>query len=39
MKIKNVLYRKQLAGLFSKLLGFTFIANHSVAQQIENICK
>ena len=39
MKNKNVLYQKQLAATFAKVLGFTFTANHPVAEPIESIYK
>jgi hypothetical protein len=39
MKNKNVLYQKQLAATFAKVLGFTFTANHPVAEPVESIYK
>ncbi|MEP6927045.1 MAG: alkaline phosphatase family protein [Ginsengibacter sp.] len=39
MKNKNVLYQKQLAATFAKVLGFTFTADHPVADPIESIYK
>ncbi|MEP6948174.1 MAG: alkaline phosphatase family protein [Ginsengibacter sp.] len=39
MKNKNLLYQKQLAATFAKVLGFTFTPNHPVAAPIENIYK
>lgn len=39
MKNKNVLYQEQLAATFAKLLGFTFTANHPIAEPITTIYK
>ena len=39
MKNKNLLYQKQLAATFAKFLGFTFTADHPVADPVENIYK
>ncbi|KAA9041122.1 LTA synthase family protein [Ginsengibacter hankyongi] len=39
MKNKNILYQEQLAATFAKLLGFTFTANHPIAQPITTIYK
>jgi hypothetical protein len=39
VKLPMQLYQKQLAATISKLLGFTFTANHAVAEPIENIYK
>jgi hypothetical protein len=39
VKTETLLYQKQLAATFAKLLGFTFTANHTVAAPIESIYK
>jgi hypothetical protein len=39
MKNKNILYQKQLAATFAKILGLTFTANHPVAEPVESIYK
>ncbi len=39
LKTENTLYQKQLAATFAKLLGFTFTANHPVADPLESIYK
>ncbi len=39
IKTSMLLYQKQLAATFAKILGFTFTANHPVAEPIENIYK
>jgi hypothetical protein len=39
LKTENTLYQKQLAATIAKLLGFTFTANHPVAEPIESIYK
>ena len=39
MKNKNVLYQEQLAATFAKVLGFTFTANHPIAEPITTIYK
>jgi hypothetical protein len=39
IKTANILYQKQLAATFAKLLGFNFSAAHPVADPIESIYK
>jgi Type I phosphodiesterase / nucleotide pyrophosphatase len=39
IKAEGILYQKQLAATFAKLLGYTFTASHAVAGPIESIYK
>ena len=39
MKTDSPLYQKQLAATFAKLLGFSFTANHPVAEPVQTIYK